>query len=321
VGVGLITVLGLIATFISTAVVPGLFALAGAAAAAIPSVSGLATAVNILFAPLTLLVALILVVVGTIALLATNAGGLRDRWFNIWQGIVQATVNAARKLQNIFRGLKESVINAFRSIENFIIGSINAVIEQINNLLGKIPGVNKALDKLETKSKVDLERRELLGREELAERQVEVGSGEDMTGITGRIGEFKEQFSPPDPEDLKPDGEEIAQGMGGESAPQGIGEGMGKEMMKGGVSPEDVFPDSTGTGTTGGTSSAGKSVEELLGQSDASVSTGTDASGERVIELRNVPDIIDESALRDFVEQIIDESQRATVNSTGSGVQ
>lgn len=340
---GLVIVLGALSTFIAAAIVPGLATLAGAftsagaaALGAVPGTSAFAAAVNLAALPVTLIIGLILALVGVLGLLATNFGGFRDRWFNILQKWRAGTVDAIRALQNGFISLWETVVNSGVDARNSIAEIVNGMIQNVNRLLDAIPRVESELNEVGMAAEREFERVDRVAREELMEggrfETREVGSGEDLTGLTDR---FDDLFETPELNEGDIDemgeqiGESAAEGLGDElpeevqdALPEGTGEdiagGVPDELPSGeglpddvgsDVSPEDVMPDAE---TAGGTPTGGTTRTPSADTESTRRTTTGDAGGPVQITLTNVPEIIDDNSLREFVRQIIKqvESQR-----------
>ena len=214
--VGLVSILGLLATVMSASLIPGLGLLAGgfaaagsAAAAATAPTAAFGGAVALATSPVILLTALILGLLAIMAILALRGKELADRWHNVWQQIKFSTINAWRDLQNFLIGGMESLGNRFVSWVNDRVDNINFFIEQLNRLLDAIPRVESELDTLDQAAEIELERAEELDEDDLADMTREVREGEGLTDIEDR---FRGLFETPEfetDEEFPTDAEDI----------------------------------------------------------------------------------------------------------------
>jgi TP901 family phage tail tape measure protein len=345
---GFITSLGLLSTFFTATLAPAF--MSGAGALNIFNISlgvtaGLTAGIIIALGSL----------VALLAALATNFGGLADKFMAMGIGVRVAFAKMAVGITNFITGVAQKAVNIVIGMVNEVIGAINTVAKKAEDLANQLPGTSidvKTADPLETADFAT--DREIDTDEAINRRLKNIGIGQETqekfgdadSPIQGAIGDFLAEGKKPGGKTSKKVKEGVKGGISEMSKQDFMGMGMSEEQAEKfasgdfGVGGEtknfekrakelkeqleedteaakeqaksnkellEKFKDSEKTDVPAGDIMPDKGVSRTpsTGRTRAPTSGGGATGGAFQINLTNVPEIIDDNSLREFVRQII----------------
>jgi len=310
---GFITSLGLLSTFFTATLAPAF--LSGASALNVFNIS-----LGVTAGTAAALVGTLAVVGAVVAALVTNFAGFRDRVLAFAVGVRTVVAKMAVMITNFVTGVAQKATNIVIGMVNNVIGAINSLAKKAENLANNIPGTN-----------IDIKTAEKLDTADFAtDREVDFAEGVDKRLENIGIGQDKqEKFGATTPGgffDTLPTGggsggkgveekvkEGVAKGIGGEGSDlQSRIDELNSQLKedtkaaeKRSESAKELLNkiDSSGGQTVAG--DAGTSTSTRTTRTRAPASGGGATGGAFQINLTNVPEIIDDNSLREFVRQII----------------